>query len=274
MAEPTPIAEIIKTRSRNTETSYERKTYRQIQEQACMAYNNLEGVLDDGFDCAVCKNKGYVQYVSASDEIITKFCECHNKRQIMRSMRRSGLTGLLPKCTFEKYQTPEKWQQDIKIAAENFSKDSGARCFYIGGQSGCGKTHICTAICGKYIKQNKAVKYVLWRELTTKLKAVMNEPKYLEIMESYRKVDVIYIDDFLKTPDNQRPGAADINIALELVNQTYHREGKKLIISTEFNIPQVLAMDEALGGRICELTSSQYRIDIAKDQHKNFRLKV
>lgn len=255
------------------ETTCNHKTYREIQEDSCKIYNSLEGTLKDGFDCAVCKNKGYIQYVNENDEIFTKYCVCFNKRKIMRGMLRSGLADLLPKCTFEKYQTLEKWQQEIKTAAENFSEDSEARCFYIGGQSGCGKTHICTAICGKFIKQNKTVKYVLWRDLTTRLKAVMNESSYLEIMESYKKVDVIYIDDFLKTPDNKRPAAADINIALELVNQTYYRDGKRLIISTEFNLPEVLEMDEALGGRIYEITNLQYRLDIAKDQNKNYRLK-
>ena len=42
---------------------------------------------------------------------------------------------------------------------------------FIGGQVGAGKTHLCTAMVGEFLKRGISAKYMLWRDDALKLKA-------------------------------------------------------------------------------------------------------
>lgn len=124
-------------------------------------YNNAEGHLDqeDGYDCPICRNKGYLRVVTEEGGIPNAWmrpCQCQKVRQSIRQMRRSGLQHIIQDYTFAKFQATEPWQQKLKAAAQAYAQ-SLEGWFFFGGQSGSGKTHLCTAICRQALHQGRQV---------------------------------------------------------------------------------------------------------------------
>lgn len=246
----------------------------------CDFANNNPGNLNeyDGHNCEICKNKGIIYFVKKDDltgweQMTARECKCMATRRTLRRAKKSGLGNILTDFTFPKYETPEEWQQQIKSKAQMFCKDDTAKWFYIGGQSGAGKSHICTAIAGYYIKQGKDCRYMLWRDDAVKLKALVSDyEQYQKHISEFKEIDVLYIDDFLKTQRGTEPTQADINLAFELLNYRLMDSEKITIISSEFTIVQALAFDEATIGRIYQ-QAGIYKISVDKDIKKNYRLR-
>jgi DNA replication protein DnaC len=142
--------------------------------------------------------------------------------------------------------------------------------FYMGGQVGCGKTHICTSIVRELIEAGNEARYMLWREVSTKLKACVNNPEeYAGIIEPLKTVKVLYIDDFWKT-NTDKPTTADANLAFEILNARYNRKDLITIISSEYYLCELADIDEAVGSRIYE-RAKENRLDIARDKSRNYR---
>lgn len=260
-------------------------TPREMAQRNADSFNAGEGTLHllDGYECPTCKNKGFVSVVrerrdlrgnEVYEECLT-YCKCNKIRKSIMRMKRSGMEELFKKYRFENYDTKEGWQKTIKDKATNFAHDP-APIFFIGGQSGCGKTHLCTAIARQLLFDGNELRYVLWRDESVKLKsAINNEEKYQAIIEELKRVDVLYIDDFLKVPigtDASKPTSADLSLALEIINNRYNA---KLItvISSEWTITDIIGFDEALGGRIYEMAGPENCANLKKDPKKNYRIK-
>ena len=233
----------------------------------------------DGYNCSACKNKAYiVKLVEKPNGTFGKeYCDCkcvEIRRSIMR-MKRSGLKDIIKDYTFDKFESSEPWQQSIKAAAMDYAKNKKG-WFYLGGQSGCGKTHLCTAICREFLLEGKKVIYMLWRDDIAKIKGLATYPEERQTMiDRFKTAEVLYIDDLFKTgrnPDGSdpKPTAADINAAFEIINYRYNNPSMLTIISSELNEDELLDIDEAVGGRIFERSTS---ISIAKDRSRNYRIR-
>lgn len=251
----------------------------------CEMYNNSEGSLnaEDGYNCEKCKNKGFIAFPSLQGRYwneVHRECECQKIRRTLIRLSKSGLKGIIKKYTFEKYVPKEQWQEVMKKKAEDFVANGSDAWFFVGGQSGCGKTHLCTAIAGKFLLAGKGVRYMLWRDEITKLKACINDSeKYEQLVTGYKTTPVLYIDDLFKNGKDQfghvqPPTASDVQIAFEILNYRYNNRGLITIISSERTIHEIVELDEAVGGRISERSTLKgFAINIAKDTKKNFRLK-
>ena len=101
------------------------------------------------FECPDCEDRGYTVTRSATGELMTRSCPCQIRKDNQRRIEQSGLAGLLESCTLETYQTAETWQKQAKQMAEAYITGWRGKWFYAGGNPGSGKTHLCTAICGK-----------------------------------------------------------------------------------------------------------------------------
>lgn len=238
-------------------------------------YNKTEGNLNtfDGYNCDICKNKGMIAKLDENGDEIHYHCKCHRIRDIFRRAKGSGLGEILTGCTFDKYETPEDWQKDLKSLAQEFCKDDQAQFFFIGGQVGAGKTHLCTAISAHYLKAGFNVQYMIWVEDAKQLKALVNDHiEYQKKLNRFKNADVLYIDDFLKTKKGEEPSNGDINLAFELLNRRYMDRDKITIISSEKTMGDLLKYDEATMSRIFQL-AGQYKKNIKPDIDKNYRLK-
>ena len=247
----------------------------------CDSANRAEGNLNeyDGYNCDICKNKGYSLVPEPYLNYYTEkqvTCKCMKIRKTIRALKRSGLENVVHDYTLDKYIATDDWQKSVLDTAKRYLTNNEDNWFFFGGATGAGKSHICTAIAISLLKQDKEVKYMLWQEESKKLKACVNNIEYGELIERYKTVDVLYIDDLFKTgknemQTNQRPTVADINLAYEIINSRYVSK-KITIISSECTITDLIDIDEAIAGRIKQ-KSGIYCINIAPDRSKNYRLR-
>lgn len=205
----------------------------------------------DGIDCPICGNKGVVYRLDDAGILFSSECECMAKRRSLRLLRRSGLEDLVRDSTFKAYQTPDEFTKTAKARAVDYVQNGDEKWFYISGHPGCGKTHLCTAICRRLLGQNIPVRYFLWREDGPKLKTMVNNDAdaYAKLLSEFVNVPVLYIDDFFKGKVTD----ADMNLAFALINARYNRRRKtRTIFSSERSIAEIRKLDEAFGGRIAE----------------------
>ena len=259
------------------QAGYDEKSFMQMRVDG---FNSSIGTLNeqDGYDCTICKNKGVIARLVTnergcrySQEIF--FCKCRPVRASIMRMKRSGLESLLQKYRLESFVVNEEWQQNAKSKAERFAAGNGL-LFFIGGQSGSGKTHLCTAIARELLYAGHELRYILWRDESVKLKAAVgDDEKYQSLIGELKSINVLYIDDFLKVPigrDESKPTSADLALALEIINNRYNANRIK-ILSSEWNIKDIIGFDEALGGRIYEMSGPDFCLNIKKDRKRNYR---
>lgn len=246
--------------------------------------NKSEGELDKSiYYCEKCKNKGFTYTVIESDghySELARQCDCKAIRQSILNIRQSGLESIIKKCTFERFETNEEWQKIVKEKAQTFANTVDSlenKCFFIGGGVGSGKTHLCTAIVGKMLSEGRIARYMLWVRDSSKLKAKVNDDDYESALDEYRKVDVLYIDDFFKiTKDGYGketlPTSADIRLAYEIINYRYQHSELITIISSERFINEIEKIDSAVGSRIYEMSRGN-ALGIARERSRNYRLR-
>lgn len=245
------------------------KDMREWGKRRAETMNRVQGQLKDGVHCAVCKDRGVI-YQSDDDGYLTAHeCACMAARRGKRRMINSGLGELMERYTFATWQEREPWQKEVASTARRYlvGKEGWLLAY---GQSGAGKTHICTAVCNALLNSNMPVRYMLWRELAVKAKSLVNSPdEYAELLNPLKRVPVLYLDDFYKTGKNQDPTTGDVNLAFELINARYNDKTKMTLISTERTLEEIMEIDEAVGSRIYE-RSKGFRLNFRGK--RNWRL--
>ena len=276
--------EMAVSEERDTQMDAQERYYTYMAEQ----YNKQEGDLhlQDGYVCEQCKNKGKIAKAVWTDmgywTTVHYDCQCKPIRDNMNRMRKSGLQAVMGKYRFDTYETTEPWQETVKqnaVAYTEAQMGSAAehRWFFIGGASGAGKSHICTAICREFLHQGKEVRYMLWRDETVALKANVNDSAlYEKAIRALKTAEVLYIDDFFKCGQveggTQKPTEADIRLAFELLNYRYNQPDTITIISSESTLDAIFSIDEAVGGRIGE--RAQGHVINLTGKEKNYRRKM
>lgn len=230
------------------------------------------------YQCNKCNNKEVFYFINNGEEEC-KSCECKKIRNTIINLQNSGIDmNMLEHYTFENYETSEPYQKAIKEKALEYWRDisNGKKTwFVINGQSGSGKTHICTALFQNLVtKKFMSGEYFLW---TRDCKAFAKKSKgYGKNQEDFEKweerlhtCDVLYIDDFLKKTEYDEA----FSLAYQIVNERYN-SGKITIISSELSYDDITKVDEAIAGRINERTNNQkYWLFITRGANKNYRLK-
>ena len=237
---------------------------------------------EDGYDCPICKNKGFVAKLVDNEDGTYSHCmaecKCVEVRNSIMRMKRSGLKDIIKDYTFDKFMASEPWQKAIKEAAMEYAENP-VGWFALCGQSGAGKTHLCTAISRKFLLSGKRVVYMLWRDEIVKIKEAAkgseDSNELRDLLDRYKTAEVLYIDDLFKTgraADNTmpKPTPADINYAFEIINYRYNNPSLLTIISSELTEDELLDIDEAIGGRIYERAKT---FTIAKNRDRNYRIK-
>lgn len=242
-------------------------------------YNRTAGHLndDDRINCPKCLNRGYIETVNDLGDISTRICTCMQQRKEMQTIKNCGLDKLF-EDNFENFVAEEEWQERMKSTAIRYAEIKTNEWFYIGGQSGAGKTHICTAICNRIVEQGKSFRYLLWDKISETMKKP-NSDSYFELQNIIDNTDVIYIDDFLKPIAEKIIKKKTLSFADEdeiqkiypIINARNIRD-KKTIISSELYIDEIRNLDEATAGRIKE-KAGKYIVHIKRDPSRNHRFK-
>jgi DNA replication protein DnaC len=240
-------------------------------------YNAEPGHLNetDGYDCPKCKNRGSIGFLDIEgDTIHPRYpeCSCMAIRRSILRMKASGLENSIKDYTFKRFNAREPWQQKMVDMARRYLAEGvkDGRWLFIGGQPGCGKTHVCTAVAGKLLYE-KPLLYVVWPQISKKLKAIMYEAEeYEREIGKVETTDVLYIDDLFK----QELTAADIRLAYELISGRCNAR-RPTILSSERDLTFIRnARDgegEAIAGRIFESCGSGKYCFQLKGREKNLR---
>ena len=255
---------------------------RDIEEQKAERYNASSGDLNqrDGYDCKLCMNRGDSMVIAEHmGGLVERFveCKCMNVRRSIKLMKESGLEAAIRDYTFKRFAVNEPWQKEMLETAQAYLKEgipSGA-WFYVGGAVGCGKTHICTAICRTALYGGSPVKYMTWPAEAAKIKAVVNDDEeYARQTRKLKTVEVLYIDDLFKPVSAggsvQPPTAADVRLAYEIVNYRYNAR-LPTIFSAERYISELMDIDEATASRIYERCKG-YVVSVKRDRSRNKRV--
>ena len=234
-------------------------------------YNQQVGNLTE-YDCPICKNKGNMLKVVFDDyykDYIQKMvvCECMKKRETIKRAKDSGLGEYIYK-KFDDYIAEKDWQKAIKQKAIDYLKADDDKWFVILGQSGAGKTLICSII-SRHLLANRNVIYITWTDFISQLKRDMmgdNSNEVTSYLENIKKTDVLFIDELLK-----KYNETDLKYIIEIINYRYTNR-LKTIITSEKVLEELLEIDEATFSRVVEM-SDKYITNIKKDTSKNYRLR-
>lgn len=172
--------------------------------------------------------------------------------------------------TFKEFKAMEEWQKNILKQAIDYVKHFEDNWFYIGGQIGAGKTHICTAILRNIGELNNiSYTYIKCDEELEKLKQLTydNPEEYGNVMYRLKNTRLLFIDDFFR----KLPTEVDKAKMFDIINFRY-LNNKPCIFSSEKSLPEILNIDEAIGSRIFEM-AKKFNVEIGKDMSKNYRLK-
>lgn len=253
---------------KSTTESCDQSHWIEAEERRAAFLNSRPGELP-GDHCERCLDRGYIYRVDEHSGIYAEECSCMIARRSMRRIRESGLSDLLERYTFEAWRSSEDWQRHAYDTARRFSDDP-VGWLYFAGRPGTGKTHLCTAVCGDLLRRGFPVRYVLWRDFSTKAKASISDAEqYGDLIEPLKNVRALYIDDLFK--GGSTATSADVNLAFELLGARYNDERKITILSSEMTISQITAIDEGLGSRIFQRSKDHYA-DLRG--RANYRLKT
>lgn len=232
----------------------------------------------DGIDCPICGNSGLLYRADErTGELLSSECVCKKRRREAAQRANSNAPADTSVKTFDTYMTQEPWQAGIKQSAIAFTDGyaKGAESwFFLGGQPGSGKTHIAKAIYNVMLQTGARVVYMSWKEDAGYLKSLLNTDGYKPMMDRFKRAEVLFIDDFLKTRREadgtyRIPTDGDMNIAFELVK---YRDENKLVtvITSEFSVDGICNFDQSTGGRIRQ-NCGAYCLAVRPDARKDFR---
>lgn len=229
------------------------------------------------YKCEKCHDTGWVDI---GNNTVYR-CPCWKAREAERKLKESGLADVIDQQTFATFRTETAIQQRMKQTAQKYlealltGKDSQLKPWlYMGGNPGCGKTHICTAVCGALLKNNIGVRYMQWLDEARRLKAYVNEPDFEDQVADYINVSVLYIDDLLKQKYTDNPSftEADIKISFTVLNARYLLN-RPTIISTEWDLlDQLLPADEGVFSRVYERCKG-FMLNVDRNPANNYRLR-
>ena len=250
------------------------------EERQAEFYNMTEGSLnkEDGINCDICKNRGRIAIIE-NGFMKMKKCECMKKRELYSRLVNSGMSKeQLRNYRFENFKADSDWKKGVLDRVKEYlnTLQDNKYWLYIGGTTGAGKTHLCTALFQKLIINNgMSGKYMIWNSEVSQLINLKrsfnidNQERYTDRIEELIDCDVLYIDDFMQRDFKIEDS---LNIAYEIINTRYNNPNKITIISSELVREDLQDMISSVFGRIYQRADNgKYFINII-GQDKNYRL--
>lgn len=260
---------------RNLDQDLDRADFKSAKIQYTLSHKNIEAAIKKGCRCHECGDTKFIPYVEYRSEIdrylfSVGYCKCRNADMVNKKIEQSGLKNEIESKTFKSFVTDSHFRKALKDKAVEYLKDikdGNKYWFYVGGQSGAGKSHICIAIANRFLQNNQRVVYMRWVDEMRNIKANLNDTSKIK---EFKDADVLYIDDLFK--GGKCPSDYDVGVVFELLN---YRDCNNLvtIISSELTDCELRNIDEAVYGRIKMNTGDKFMISINRDEKKNYRVR-
>ena len=217
--------------------------------------------------CPICGGTGWILRKDEEDRpIAEERCSCFLKRETEDRLQKSGLSAVIAQKTFDSFRAVEPWQKELKSSAEEYVAavlSGGKPWLFLCGQSGSGKSHLCSAVVGRLIKAGHQVRYMQWLQDSRVLKYAESPD-----VEQFKTAEVLYVDDLFK--GIHKPTDADIRLIFEIINYRYNNN-LPTIISCESFMQELLQVDEATFSRVIEKTGTKFLLSVERDQERNYR---
>ncbi len=174
------------------------------------------------------------------------------------------------KAKIEEFKPKDQKQYCFTVETGYLVLRRGNRIFITGN---CGKTHICTAIAGRFLATGTPTIYMLWSDESKKLKRLVNDNDYEKHINKFKTAELLYIDDLFKVKDKKKEYVSDgdVKLAFEILNYRYINK-LKTVISSEFYLSELIEIDSAIAGRIKQMAKNNC-LSIKRDLSRNYRLK-
>lgn len=188
--------------------------------------------------------------------------------RIERVKKNSGMSEELLTKTVNGFLAEGEYQKAAKTMAasyitsalEKYKKFETPSWLYLGGQSGCGKTHLCAAASNAFLNKGRSVKYCSYTDLSRAIGTFDYDR-----LEEIKKARILFLDDLFKI----EPNAGEMKAVFDLIDYRY-RYNMQTIISSEKKLDEIEMIDAAIAGRIMERCGIFF-MGINKDERKNFR---
>lgn len=220
------------------------------------------------YDCPICGNKGGIAiYKKETRQVWWKACSCLENKKNLANVEKSGLGALL-NYRVKDFKAETDYQKAMKDMTAHYLYHAKKEWFALLGQSGSGKTMLCSAICNQLLKTGHVVKYLIWGEFMTALRHMKYDEQRNEYYTAYLNAEVLYVDDLFKgkITDYER------DIGFQIINHRYNHN-LVTIISSEWYMSDLAQLDEAMASRIYQRATEQYLFEIERGEGKNYRLK-
>lgn len=234
-------------------------------------WNNQKQPPNNGIDCPICFNKGYIRKKkdeNGENDLINSYlveCSCMKKRKAILNAKKSGLHELLEHRVVN-YKPYNKTTLETRNLAIKYIKEKSQDWFVLLGQSGSGKTMLCSAICNELLNQGKEVVYQSWNTLASEYKHQLRNGSN-ELIDKLQTVEILYLDDLFKGSQSD----FDVkNIAYDIINYRYNN-CLTTIISSEYTLNELMDIDSAICGRIKQ-RSKEYLLEI-RGKENNYRMR-
>ena len=244
-----------------------------LLENKARSYNLLVQAPDgSGVDCKLCRNKGFVAEIDPEGpRMVVRPCACRGRRATALRLKACGMLDRAKHLSFDAFRTDTALQSRMKELALEWLEAKNRPWLAFCGQSGAGKTHLCTAAFVQAVARgNLAGEYMLWGPALREIKGAMPEDA-ARLLSRYKEAPLLYVDDLFKGRGDLPISDWDLRLAFELVDYRYSNK-LPTILSTERSFPELVRLDEAIAGRLKE-RCGKYLINITPEPGKNFRFR-
>lgn len=219
------------------------------------------------YKCDICKDLEWVSRIEEDGHEVMVPCVCKAQREHERALELSGISDKFKSKGFKNFKETAD-NKNLKASCLEYLKSKAyedGKSLVIMGKVGTGKTHLAMAIVNNLLAKGVRCKYLEYRSFMSLIKQSMTDKEtYQSELDLAKRIDVLYIDDFLKGKVTD----ADLNIMFEIINARYLAD-KPVIITTEKNPDEIDQFDEAIGSRIKEMARGYTLIS----KGENMRLK-
>ena len=229
------------------------------------------------YDCDKCQDIGFIIYTENGEEY-TKKCECRIQEDFYRMLNKADIAGAFEDKKVNQF---EAYNDELKSAKSKIVEyvKAGSGSLLISGLSGRGKSHLGIGALKELQNRGRNIQYAGYRELINEIKPLAMEEQLRESkIKKYKETEILMIDDLYKGftrvgKEIRDITPADIKIIYEIVNYRYNNN-MQMIITTELSPAELMSVDEAIGGRIIEMSSKNIVLIINSPNYRTKDLQV
>ena len=193
---------------------------------------------------------------------------CYDRIHAAKNRLASGLPDELKDKTLTNFEYSESWQRQALESAVSFAKNPVGLLF-LGGQSGCGKSHLAAGIIYYVSKSgSQPPLYYSWPELLAAVRRSTRDWKAADIRETLKDCRaVVVLDDFLAAP-NSRPTTAALETAFEIVSARVANK-RPTVLASPYTAEKINALYSVLFKKIVR-AAGELLISIDPDENKDY----